>query len=804
MIDDRKLDETTISDIILCEPITSKGRESLTRLGLSIQDISPSYFLNTIRVESKYGETKEYEEKGHNSVDETELYYRYTVDYIQFKELKNRLLRFKSRLYSDSPNEYPLLILGVAGNGKSIEVNRQIREVASGESDLELGRVYLDLEEAFTEVTYGIEFTCPECTPLWLVCIKLLDTIMKYIRQCHLLCPKIFENFNDIIFKENLAGEKQIRLFKDIGNYCIGDKKKETAVFSSLIALMKRQHAQEDIKVLLKTLMWIMYCSAPNQKHYIVFDNIEQYIKLNDSMIQIPNSDISKIYKSINSVVQNAINTFDRIEKDLAWKAFKIIIVLRRTSLGLLDSNLLHSAVKAEQNITDLTGYFQIPDIWNAKKEHVWIPMLSNKFDDIENEDIIKLADFIMEDNEQTTGTDYQSIIAPLMSYGIRRNAKAQAHAICEAYTLLSTESDKTITQYDFYALMSAANSTNNAVKYMFRRALIEFQFKWPMSNENQDRWRELGIGYLSGKKEYDYYGTNITIEEVTYYNDKCITLVRRILAFLSYFPDRNNRSDGSKHKAVADMFSTLSLYDLIEGVLVDPRGHKKISEDAFLQFARVLIALGDMSNGETKSAPYVILGIKDSNFHENPNDSVLAELLAKIWDEGCSESLSGGKYSSDNYGVRITDAGEAFLLDWQASFSFMASLYCFTIPPLFFLKDVVSIKYVIETVYNESLKLCEKYEQEAAHFCGSNITIKRGKYLPLHNGRCVTFRERVKELHVKHLSLYREFIKHNYKILKLSQSSMQELTRNETGFINQFIAKYMDWETGRVAPECF
>ena len=279
---------------------------------------------------------------------------------------------------------------------------------------------------------------------------------------------------------------------------------------------------------------------------------------------------------------------------------------------------------------------------------------------------------------------------------------------------------------------------------------------------------------------------------------------MRRILAFLSHFPDKNNNSTNSQHKAIADMFSTLSLYDLIEGVLVDPRGHKQIPSDDFSQLARVLIALGDMSNGDTRSAPYIILGIKDDNFHANPYDSVLAELLKKIWEEGRSESLPGGKYHSGDYGVRITDAGEAFLLDWQASFSFMASMHCFTIPPLFFLKDISSIKYVIETVYNASSKLCEKYEEEAAHFCGSNITLKKGTYLPMHNGRYVTFRQRVKDLHINHLILYRKFIEQNYKSLKPINGSVQELIKRETGFISKYISKYEDWKTNKEAPECF
>lgn len=719
---------------------------------------------------------------------------------IQFEELKEKLKRFNSRFRSDSPNEYPLLMLGVAGNGKSIDVNKRIREITTGETEFERGRSYIDLEDAFTEITYGIEYKCPNEAPLWVFCIKLLDGIMNYIKHCHSLCPTILSNFNNIIVKKNLANEKHKQLFANIGNYRDGDNEKETLIFASLTNLINSQRAEEDIQVLLKVLMWVMYCSAPNQKQYIVFDNIEQYIRLNDAKIQILNSDISKIYKSINAVVTNIINAFNRIEKDLGWKAFKIIIVLRRTSIGLLDSSLLHSAAKIQQNITDVTGYFQISDIWSAKKEYVWDPMLSNKFSGGENKKIIELADLIMNDGEQAVGTDYQSIIAPLMSYGIRRNAKAQAHAIYTAYKILSAESKEVINHDEFYLLMSSADYVNNTVRYMFRRALIEIQFKWAISNENQDRWKKIGIGHLSGKKERNYYGKKITVQNVAYYNADCVTLARRVLTYLSHFPDRNNKTINSRHKSVVDMFATLSLFELIEGVLVNPQGQKQISEDDFLQLARVLIALGDMSNGDTRSAPYIILSIRDNNFHANPYESVLAGLLSTIWEGKRENSIPGQKYHCGDYGVRLTDAGHVFLLDWQASFSFMASLHCFTIPPLFFSKDVLSIRYVIETVYNASSELCKKYEDEAAHFCGKNITLKTGTYLPKHNDRYVTFRQRVKELHTNHLYLYREFIEKNYIYLGISKESMEELIR----FISRFISKYQAWETGKEAPECF
>ena len=272
----------------------------------------------------------------------------------------------------------------------------------------------------------------------------------------------------------------------------------------------------------------------------------------------------------------------------------------------------------------------------------------------------------------------------------------------------------------------------------------------------------------------------------------------------MSSYRETNNTYDNRRKKSVSDVFSTLSLYDLIEGVLVNPSGKNMISDKDYLQLARVLIALSDMSNGDTRSAPYIILLIKDENFHANTYESVLGELLKKIKESGKEKSLPGNIYNCCDFGVRINDAGYSFLLDWQASFSFMASMHCFTIPSLFFLKDIESIKYVIKTVYNASFALCQKYEHEALRFCGKNLTLKRGKYLPQCNSQYVTFKQRVKELHMQHLTLYQSFVENNYQILNMSLQDKQDLTSPDSGFIGEYINKYYKWATGKGAPECF
>lgn len=541
-----------------------------------------------------------------------------------------------------------------------------------------------------------------------------------------------------------------------------------------------------------------MFCTR--KKQYIIIDNIEQYIELDDLKIQIPNSDISTLYKSVNTVVLNMINDFGRIAKDLGWRAFKIVVVLRRTSVGILDSTLLHSPVRTKQNITDVTGYYQIPDIWEKKKKYIWNDKLKDKYQNSQTQNIIEVIDIVMQDNIQAVGIDYQSIIAPLMSYGIRRNARAQAHAAFQTYKILLEQDDLTITHDEFKTLISATASNNPEIRYMFRRALIEIQFKWAISNGSETRWKNLGIGSLKKAKEVIYFGQKLTIQNVAYSEEKNVTLMRRILTYLSYFPDENNILVNGKCKTVVDMFSTISLYNLVNGVLFNPNGDNSVTDKDFLIFAKVLLALSDMSNEDTKSAPYVILGVNDSNFHSHPSEEVLACLLKKIWAAGPMKSLPGQVYDFGDFGARITDAGYSFLLDWQASFSFIASLHCFTIPPLFFLKNIASIKYVIYKVYWESFKLCELYEREAASFCGNDFTLKTERYLLKQNGKFVTFKHRVKELHIKHLTLYKKFIEKNYVKFSMDEEEMIELC----GFINKYINFYKSWITMKGAPECF
>lgn len=55
--------------------------------------------------------------------------------------------------------------------------------------------------------------------------------------------------------------------------------------------------------------------------------------------------------------------------------------------------------------------------------------------------------------------------------------------------------------------------------------------------------------------------------------------------------------------------------------------------------------------------------------------------------------------------------------------------------------------------------------------FCGNEVTLRTGTYLPKNNNEYITFKQRVKDLHMNHLLLYRDYIQKIIIILGLEKT---------------------------------
>lgn len=70
-------------------------------------------------------------------------------------------------------------------------------------------------------------------------------------------------------------------------------------------------------------------------------------------------------------------------------------------------------------------------------------------------------------------------------------------------------------------------------------------------------------------------------------------------------------------------------------------------------------------------------------------------------------------------------------------------------------------------------------YEEEAMHFCGNEVTLRTGTYLPKNNNEYITFKQHVKDLHMNHLLLYKDYIQKNYNHIGIGEDDMLDLTDN-------------------------
>lgn len=194
----KKMHEDLIEQLLLCDPVTDRGREKLYALDL-IDDITPEEFFS--------GENCFWVSPSDLTllpIDE-EILYDSTPDNQRSKDVIMRRKNFDAR-FSPITNrkgdreakkrEFTLL-MGVVGAGKSLELQRQVftqyhaipYSFFSSRFQREHGKtmcenvVYVDMERVNTEIPKGTRgYSCNDTSDvLWLFFTKLLATLIYYI-----------------------------------------------------------------------------------------------------------------------------------------------------------------------------------------------------------------------------------------------------------------------------------------------------------------------------------------------------------------------------------------------------------------------------------------------------------------------------------------------------------------------------------------------------------------------------------------------------------------------------------------------
>ena len=792
----KALDKKALGDIILCDPITTKGIQSLQSLGL-VMEITEEFFFECLCVKPKYGESVYFKSSNNDPI----FHHEYSESKELFNEKKKLLKEFCKKFTDSTINHSPLLILGTAGNGKTIEINAKIRNPCdANDNRITSSKIVYDFERGITETSPhgGLMYRLnaqQRKDSLWVVCITLLEELFCLAERSYAQKDRVFDNYRRHFIEKNTFEDSIKKLFEKI-EACNPNDNTCKDLFQAMKDLIVEEDVELTLETLLKSTLQLMYCVDPSNKNYIVFDNLEEHITVDGAKIPIPNKALQALDELTVKVMKNIERTYNKICDLEAWRAFKIILVLRRTSAHFLLRQNQHYVTLSTSN--DYSGHFDIWDIWDKKKEHVWDKYLVNRYDEHASK-IVAILEDMMEDrpNHRVLGQNYQERIAQLMNSSIRRNGRAQAHTAEKIYDLLS-ENNKCYIDFGTYQIL---RGNAHESRYLYRAALLEIQHKRMIASAgSRERFKKLLLGELAPNNPLqwpskDCSGQPITTQRIVLKNTNksYTTFVRRILSYLSHFREpENNQSPG--------MYRTQSLYDLMSCFFIDPSGNKIATEDieaSYLPLAKVLNALGNVDHSETKTAPFVVIYNDDIRNPTADPDIELSMLLKSIWEAGPEESRDGAKYERAAYGVRLTEAGAMFLYDVQPGFSFFAALYCIDEKPLFYCKDIERIKFVIDTVYKEAEKLCRQYENAAHAFCRTQSLAKPGsKYLP-EKGSLITFKKRVKDMHSNHLRLYYDFIDNYAATLSMDVRNKLDLLR----FVSMVKDKYDNWEINK---NCF
>ena len=841
-----KVNENLIRNILLCDPITARGREKLVALGLA-EKIGPKEFFdptNGLWVEP-FSEKEESEMLESDPTDPSP----YSFEHARFTDIWSRRNIFNKRFEGEAGARLTTL-MGVVGSGKSIEIQRRIFE-NSGEAYLpyrhddfdgmySAGKsivfpatpdaILIDLEYSKKEVTKGDSYNCPDRdNPLWLFCTTLLDTLVYYIiflhREHREKLKSVSKNIQYYFKNEEkyvLAVDDQtVQLFDAISRWAGEGPDKLEDVFKRILSLLDSKPttpakdrdtspaaAERDIGTLLKLLYLTAFCVNPLTPKTIIIDNLEDYVATGDTdsdsqaaVIRVSNEEVKKIYNFLRDAEEFYRNRAGDVwtVSGFTYKpSCSIFLVARRTTVELLEpTTYLNTHNPRIGDLFDITGDTSIVKIWRQKKKILWDTteiLKENCEEDVAA--YISFADRLICDAAKESSVQQKA--ARMFAHGLRRIGQNESVIIYKMYGLLTGKprSGEGTAKYIDMEAFKAISKGKDAAKYLLRQAVMEYyfllQFKKTQQEKNHvgQRWRNLNIGHLAPKEKtgtyFDNYGRKRSAgapiwkySKVIYADGNSIrapqwrTFLHRILCILEKHQKQGIEAEGCV--GIAPTYEPISIYylmkELFAGYNADPM------QEEFAHLAEVLLAAGNPErNGDY--APLLLMRITQ----EEATPVKLQYKLKAIWDEG----KKGGEAEDltlldiKKYGVRLSEAGQAFLAEWQPSFSFFAALYCSNQPPLFFIKDKEMIISVLNKVYYYACSVIDAYAIETGKYfesCNEPIhEITEENQLAASEGRLKTFRQQIRTLHKRYLNLYADYISCYGDILGLSHKDKGDL----------------------------
>lgn len=661
MVTQAKEFKDLMSNLLLADPLTTKGRGALTSLGLHITE---EEYLKNLYVDPFTLYERELTEHPNFDIDPD-----YAYDYVQqvgMNTLRDIQISFESRL--SKLDDSLFIIKGGAGSGKTTYVHHLQQEYNH------LKFCFCDFEEACKAIglfgipyDFGNKFNNNVWKFISIVILKIDRTLFEkkdwmdfstHVEYLKNILEKYRQYFSDLNSEIPIVDEQGMWGFFDCFEKYIEEKETKSEfqrklnnfIVTKFNFFEKNKQYKEAVTYVCGILIRLLLClnrisvdKGQERKHVCVIDNIESFIPF-DEVHPIQECELQTI---MNGVSDSASRIRPIIQK---WKAkytdyktfFGFLLVTRDTSVSLAEYRHYDDYIRESE--VDITTWFCLDDVYDKK-----IAYFREQVGSLE---------------ENTYYKAYRNILADVSQYNW-----GMYKFICQMY-------NNNYRRIGLDVVNTIVNQPEDDLKY--------FNSKWKYSQEHSEChamkhlcrkfvFRML-LDHIQSRKYFDY----LLVEKKDAANRKKSALnindktsYARKVATILY------RESLTENNQVPDRFVLFP--ELVNAVLKPPYGADSPTEEQISDLASVIYLMNETRNQRTNWAPLLMVKF---DIEQTYNQENLKRELIRQWRlyENNSCEVTSEMYK---YGVRIKSAG-AFFAKMVPDFEYFACRFASSYPALF------------------------------------------------------------------------------------------------------------------------
>lgn len=646
-------------NILLAEPLTLKGQNILTVMGM---DITEEDFIKKVYVEP-------FTIYNHNQIEhideKIEPDYTETLDYIQEVEknyLTHSKINFEKRFNKLMDSLF--LIKGGAGTGKTTYIHK-LKELSQEKMLFH----FCDFERTKRSISVlGNPFDFKEKynSNVWKYISIIVEHIVEIIKSDNLEnmyshrkfigeIVSIYKNSFCILHgPHTVVDTDDIRnFFELLGEYA--DGKIEYDEYSEKLCIVLKEkfdYFEEEgknigvVTYVTTIMIRLFYCLAKNtgKKQICVIDNIEYFVPF-DEEHPIQECELQIIFDGVITAISETrplLRELKNILKDYE-NFYAFVFVTRHTSISLVESH--HYVDFNKESTIDISTWYCAEEIYNNK-----IIFFENEVNNIRKSTYFETYINIISDLS-VYNWGMHSMISKMYNYNYRRIAEDVISAISkipENYLIYFNEQWKTCTEIPY-------------LKHLCRKFIFRILLNHIQRTKYFDK-------LMVEKRDASSRKQNLIENDCSSYARKIANTLYRISL------EKMNNGD-SKYT---------SFPEIIEAVLKKPYVPDDINEDSIEKLASIMYLMNETRNEETNWAPLIMIKF---DIEQAYNEKNLCEEMKREWN---TYKLNKDKKEASflKYGIKVTDAG-SFFAKMVPDFEYFACRYSPEYPPLFILQNL-------------------------------------------------------------------------------------------------------------------